>query len=93
MDPEQKVTTAVPALDEVLTGLWLGDNVVWQVDRLEDYIGVAGPFARRALAQGRRTVYFRFAPHPPVLEAAPGLVVLSPDPRPGFDHFSARSTA
>lgn len=87
---EIPVTTGMPSLDETLGGLLLGDNVVWQVDELVDYVGVAGVFAGRALEQGRRTVYFRFAPHPAVLAEAPGLIVLEPDPRPGFDHFSGQ---
>ena len=30
-------STGLPGLDEVLNGLRLGDNVVWQVDEIEDY--------------------------------------------------------
>ena len=57
------VTSGLSALDQVLQGLRLGDNVVWQVDRLDDYSHFAEPFARQAIRDGRRTIYFRFAPH------------------------------
>ena len=61
------VTTGIPALDGVLQGLRLGDNVVWQVEGVEDYRPLVTPFVARAVADGRRTVYFRFARHEPLV--------------------------
>jgi pyruvate, water dikinase len=78
------------ALDEVLEGLRLGDNVVWQVDRLDNYRKVAVPFVTQALREGRTLVYVRFAPHERILPPQPGLVTRELDPRPGFDLFSAQ---
>jgi pyruvate,water dikinase len=75
-------------LDEVLEGIRLGDNVVWQVDTLEDYRSFAKPFAEEAVAQGRRLVYLRFAPHEPVLEPLSGAQIIELDPSPGFDCFT-----
>jgi hypothetical protein len=80
--------SGIPALDEVVQGLRLGDNVVWQVDSLDDYRYFAQPFADEGLAEGRRVVYLRFAPHPPVLAPRPGLEVVEVDPGQGFDAFS-----
>jgi hypothetical protein len=82
------VTSGLPALDQVLQGLRLGDNVVWQVDRLDDYRHFAEPFARQAIRDGRRTIYFRFAPHTPILPAIDGLETIAVNPHPGFDAFS-----
>src|SRR3989339_333047 len=82
------VTSGLPALDQVLQGLRLGDNVVWQVDRLDDYRHFAEPFARQAIRDGRRTIYFRFAPHAPILTAIDGLETIAVNPHPGFDAFS-----
>ncbi len=85
-------TTGIPsgiqALDEVLQGVRLGDNVVWQVDRLEDYRYFAVPFAEAAIAAGRRLVYLRFASHPPVLTPRPGMETIELDPSLGFDYFT-----
>ena len=86
----QTVASGTEAFDELVQGLWLGDNVVWQVDRLDDYVGFARPFAGRALADGRRLVYMRFAPHERVLEARAGLEVEEVDPGQGFDFFAGR---
>jgi len=46
------VCHGLPPLDQVLQGIRLGDNVVWQVDRLEDYALFAEPFARQAIRTG-----------------------------------------
>ena len=82
------VPSGIQALDEVLQGIRLGDNVVWQVDRLEDYHYFAEPFAEAAVAASRRLVYFRFASHPPVLAPRPGLETIELDPSLGFDYFT-----
>ena len=83
------VKSGIEALDEVLQGLRLGDNVVWQVDSLEDYIHFAEPFTNQAIQDGRRCVYLRFAPHPPILTPRPGLETVEVDPGQGFDSFAS----
>jgi len=80
----------MPALDEVLGGLRLGDNVVWQVDRLENYLTVARSFAEVSLQKGRKLVYLRFAPHPEVIRSAGDVLTIEVDPAPGFDYFSGQ---
>ena len=82
------VQSGIEALDEVLDGLRLGDNVVWQVDNLSDYIRFAAPFVERAVTDGRKCVYLRFAPHRPVIESCPDVELVEVDPSPGFDYFS-----
>ena len=47
-------STGFDGLDKVLCDLKKGDNVVWQVDRLDDYRHFAEPFARQAIRDGRR---------------------------------------
>ena len=83
-----EISSGIKALDEVLQGIRLGDNVVWQVDRLEDYLYFAVPFAEAAIAARRRLVYLRFASHPPVLSPRTELEVIELDPSLGFDYFT-----
>ncbi len=83
-------STGFPALDEVLTGLRIGDNVVWQVDELDRYRTFAAAFLERAVRDGRTCVYLRFGSHPPVAEFGPEVETLELDPAPGFDVFSAQ---
>ena len=82
------IQSGIQALDKVLQGIRLGDNVVWQVDRLEDYRYFAEPFTEAAIAANRRMVYLRFASHPPVLPPRPGLETIELDPSLGFDFFT-----
>ena len=86
--PSRIVTSGLTALDQVLQGLRLGDNVVWQVDRLEDYVQFAEPFVRQTIRDGRRCVYLRFAPHSPILPPLNGLATIEINPHKGFDAFS-----
>ena len=82
------IPSGIQALDKVLQGIRLGDNVVWQVDRLEDYRYFAEPFTEAAIAANKRMVYLRFASHPPVLLPRPGLERIELDPSLGFDFFT-----
>ncbi len=82
------IPSGIQALDEVLQGIRLGDNVVWQVDRLEDYRYFVEPFSEAAISTHRRLIYLRFASHPPVLAARPELETIELDPSLGFDFFT-----
>jgi pyruvate,water dikinase len=82
------IHSGIQALDEVLQGLRLGDNVVWQVDSLEDYRYFAEPFAEAAITAHRSLVYLRFASHPAVLAPHPGLETIELNPSLGFDFFT-----
>lgn len=82
------IHSGIKGLDEAIQGLRLGDNVVWQIDELPDYVYFAQAFAEKAIADGRECVYIRFAPHPSVLEPRPGLEIMEVDPGQGFDYFS-----
>ncbi len=82
------IRSGLSFLDELVQGLRLGDNVVWQVDHLEDYPYFAQAFAEQAIRDGFDCVYFRFAPHATILEPRPGLTITRIDPSPGFDYFT-----
>ncbi len=84
----ETVRSGLASLDEVIQGLRYGDNVVWQVDHLEEYQYFAEPFASQAIADGRKCIYLRFAPHTEILKARPGLTIIDLDPEVGFDTFS-----
>ncbi len=90
METESRnIRSGFSALDNVLQGIRLGDNVVWQIDDLEVYQFFARPFIAQSIADKYVCVYLRFASHPPVLDPQPGLEIIELDPSPGFDSFSA----
>lgn len=84
-----KVSSGLAPLDELLQGLRAGDNVVWQVDQLEEYVYFAESFAEQAVRDGFDCVYLRFAPHSPVLKPRSGLTIIEVDPSQGFNYFSS----
>jgi hypothetical protein len=80
----------ISGLDEVVTGLRLGDNVVWQIDDIGDYQHFAARFVKTAIRQDRRVVYVRFADHAPILRPQRGLTICTLDAHAGFESFSAK---
>jgi pyruvate,water dikinase len=83
------LTTGLPGLDRTLKGILPGDNVVWQVDAIEDYMAVVAPYCEAGLRTGRKFIYFRFASHPPVVPRDCPVEVHELDPAEGFESFIA----
>jgi hypothetical protein len=81
-------STGLPGLDDLLNGLRLGDNVVWQIDDIEDYRHYVIPFVEKAEQEGRRVVYMRFADHEPLLAQTRGVKVYTLDANSGFESFT-----
>lgn len=86
----EAIGSGIPALDEVLQGLRLGDNVVWQVDGPDSYLKVVLPFVRQAVKDGRTVIYVSFIPEGHFLEPFSGCLTKEVDPQTGFDSFSAQ---
>ncbi|MGC9326561.1 MAG: PEP/pyruvate-binding domain-containing protein [Candidatus Hinthialibacter sp.] len=83
-------STGLPGLDQVLQNLTPGDNVVWRVDRIEDYQAFVEPFYRNAQRKKRRLTYFRFATHPPLVPDGIGATIHFIHPENGFEAFITR---
>ncbi len=84
------ISTGAKGLDQVVTGLRLGDNVVWQIDAIHHYKDFVAPFVQKALEEKRKLVYIRFANHEPLVEASEKVTVYELDPHIGFEPFSAQ---
>lgn len=82
------VSSGLKSLDDILQGLRKGDNVVWQVDRFEDFLHFVQPYVRQAKAEGRKIIYIRFAQRPPVLDDDPSVKRYELDAATGFESFS-----
>jgi hypothetical protein len=83
------MTTGVRGLDGLLKGVLPGDNIVWQVDAIEDYLAFATPYCEAAKRSGRRLIYFRFAKHQPLLPDDFGAEIHHLEPEDGFESFIA----
>ncbi|HEX73493.1 MAG TPA: pyruvate, phosphate dikinase, partial [Candidatus Hydrogenedentes bacterium] len=84
------LSSGLPELDQMLRGLLPGDNVVWQVERIEDYLAFVEPFCRHAMRRGRRLTYFRFARHQPLLGDDIDAERCELEPQMGFEAFLDR---
>lgn len=84
-----QLSTGIPGLDRVLRGIMPGDNIVWRVGQVEDYVPLVQRYDNFARETGRSRVYFRFARHKPLLQPEPGLTVCSLEPQAGFEQFLA----
>jgi len=82
----RKATTGLPGLDEMLGSLQVGDNVVWQIERIADYRKMVGPYVRQALAEGKTVCYIRFARHDPLVQDE-RVRIYPLDAYHGFEHF------
>ena len=82
----EKIKSGIPAMDDALHCIRLGDNVVWQVSSLDEFRAVAVPFVEQAIRDGRNLLYIRFAEHEPILPEMEGLRVVHVRKR-GFRRF------
>ena len=82
-------STGLDHLDEILTHLQYGDNVVWQVDDILDYRKFVIPYVQRAIQEGRKIVYMRFGAHEALLEPCDEVSIIELDADVGFERFSS----
>ena len=82
-----KFSSGIPALDTILTNLRAGDNVVYQIENIDDYIPFVHAFCRYNNAEDLDLVYFRFAQHPYLLPEDIKASVYKIYPGRGFDYF------
>ncbi len=90
MSLDRTVSTGMPGLDQAIDMLRLGDNVVWQVQSIEDYLKVLGPYIRQAQKDERRLVYFRFGNHAPLMADTEPSVIYHLDTSEGFELFALK---
>lgn len=80
-------TTGSEALDEWITGLAPGDNVVWRVDEVDEYAPYARTLAESCPDPECRVTYFRFADHKPLLSRSSRITWVELYPAQGFESF------
>lgn len=80
-------STGLSALDQILHGIRPGDNVVWQVDSIDDYLPFVEPFVTGAQSEGRKIIYFRFAKHKKLVSKDSEIEIYQLNPEAGFEIF------
>jgi len=81
------MSTGLKELDQVFQGVRPGDNIVFQVDSIENYVPFVHPFCREATGENRELIYFRFADHPWLLPDSVKAHVYELNPNEGFENF------
>jgi hypothetical protein len=84
------ISTGIKGLDNVITGLRAGDNVVWQIDDIEDYIDMVKPFVRQALEEKKKVIYIRFASHKELLKPSKEIRRYELNAYAGFESFTTK---
>ncbi|MDP2924341.1 MAG: PEP/pyruvate-binding domain-containing protein [Candidatus Omnitrophota bacterium] len=84
------ISTGIKGLDSVITGLRAGDNVVWQIDDIEDYIDLVKPFVSQALLENKKVIYIRFASHKEVLKPSKNIKRYELNAYAGFETFTVK---
>ena len=83
-----RVCSGIPQMDEQFDNIRLGDNVVWRVDKLEDFKLFAKPYVQHAIKDGRNLIYIRFASHEPLFEPQEGLKIVNVELSHRFETFT-----
>ncbi|SDI59655.1 Pyruvate phosphate dikinase, PEP/pyruvate binding domain [Pseudobutyrivibrio sp. 49] len=83
-----RVCSGIPQMDEQFDNIRLGDNVVWRVDKLEDFKLFAKPYVQQAIKEGRNLIYIRFASHEPLFEPQEGLKIVNVELSHRFETFT-----
>jgi hypothetical protein len=84
-----KTSTGNTYLDQVISSLRSGDNVVWQVNELADYAAFAHAFVAESIRNGKRVVYMRFADHPAII-GDDGVKTYKLNAARGFESFTTQ---
>ncbi|MHA1146626.1 MAG: PEP/pyruvate-binding domain-containing protein [Promethearchaeota archaeon] len=82
-----RFSTGIPALDDVLEEVLPGDNIVFQVDKISDFIPFVHEFCKDAVKKQRKLIYFRFADHKSLVPTDIKAEVFELEPEKGFEHF------
>jgi hypothetical protein len=84
---DPNLSTGLPGLDQVFKGLIPGDNIVWEIDSVRDYLPFVRAYCEFAQSRGKRLVYFRFADHEPLVPEGIRAEVHHLQVTEGFEQF------
>mgnify|MGYP004496296081 FL=1 len=88
MSTFERIQSGLPGLDSMLDSIRMGDNVVWQVSSMDDYMQFVTPLYNQLQKEGKELLYMHFAGHTPLLQKSPGIRIYEFDPSDGFEAFT-----
>ena len=88
MSTFERIRSGLPGLDSMLDSIRMGDNVVWQVSSMDDYMHFVTPLCNQLHEEGKELLYMHFSGHPALLQTGNGIRVYEFDPSEGFEAFT-----
>lgn len=67
MSTFERSLSGLPGLDSMLDSIRMGDNVVWQVSSMDDYMHFVIPLYAQLHKDGKELLYMHFSGHPVLL--------------------------
>lgn len=64
MSTFERSLSGLPGLDSMLDSIRMGDNVVWQVSSMDDYMHFVIPLYAQLHKDGKELLYMHFSGHP-----------------------------
>ena len=80
-------STGITAFDKILHGIMPGDNIVFQIDSIKDFIPFVHAFCTDKDKLNRKLIYFRFADHISLLPENIKAEIFQVHPEEGFEYF------
>ena len=82
------ISTGIKGFDDIMGGLYPGDNVVWQVEDINNYKYVANAFAKKAIDDGKKVNYIKFGKMEPIIDDIESINLFELDLDKGFEEFT-----
>ena len=82
------ISTGIKGFDNIMGGLYPGDNVVWQVEDINNYKYVANAFAKKAIDDGKKVNYIKFGKMEPIIDDIDSINLFELDLDKGFEEFT-----
>ncbi|MCP4760357.1 MAG: pyruvate, phosphate dikinase [archaeon] len=83
-----KFSSGIPGLDGIIQSIDPGDNIVFQIDSIDDYVPFVHPFCYQAEKDKKDLIYLRFAQHNNLMpENIKNFRTYILSPEKGFDFF------
>lgn len=61
MSTFERIRSGLPGLDSMLDSIRMGDNVVWQVSSMDDYMHFVTPLCNQLHEEGKELLYMHFS--------------------------------
>ena len=84
----ERIKSGIPELDTAFDNIRLGDNVVWRVSDLSQFLLFMEPYIDQAKKDKRNIIYFRFASHEPLITECPEVKMITVPLSHRFETFT-----